>query len=55
MQAQRWKKLRTVGIGRMFGAGTHFRGLEKPALEAIMKIPLAASKWAFLVTRPFLS
>jgi hypothetical protein len=26
-----------AGIGRMFGAGTHFRGLKKPALETIMK------------------
>ena len=41
MQAQRWKKLRTVDIQQaleeMFGAGTQFRGLQKPALEAIMK------------------
>ncbi|KFY98398.1 hypothetical protein V500_01689 [Pseudogymnoascus sp. VKM F-4518 (FW-2643)] len=41
VQAQRWKKLRTVDIQQaleeMFGAGTQFRGLQKPALEAIMK------------------
>ena len=40
-QAQRWKKLQTVDIQQaleeMFGAGTQFRGLQKPALEAIMK------------------
>jgi RecQ family ATP-dependent DNA helicase len=41
VQAQRWKKLPTVDIQQaleeMFGAGTQFRGLQKPALEAIMK------------------
>ncbi|KFZ20112.1 hypothetical protein V501_00293 [Pseudogymnoascus sp. VKM F-4519 (FW-2642)] len=41
VQAQRWKKLRTVDIQQaleeMFGASTQFRGLQKPALEAIMK------------------
>ncbi|OBT81153.1 hypothetical protein VE02_10081 [Pseudogymnoascus sp. 03VT05] len=41
VQAQRWKKLRTVDVQQaledMFGAGTQFRGLQKPALEAIMK------------------
>ncbi|KFZ15879.1 hypothetical protein V502_05372 [Pseudogymnoascus sp. VKM F-4520 (FW-2644)] len=40
VQAQRWKKLRTVHIQQafeeMFGAGTQFHGLQKPALEAIM-------------------
>ncbi|KFY64196.1 hypothetical protein V496_03407 [Pseudogymnoascus sp. VKM F-4515 (FW-2607)] len=37
VEAQRWKKLRTVDIQQalkeMFGAGTQFRGLQKPALE----------------------
>ncbi|OBT79273.1 hypothetical protein VF21_01965 [Pseudogymnoascus sp. 05NY08] len=41
VQAQQWKKLRTVDIQQaleeMFGAGTQFRGLQKLALEAIMK------------------
>jgi superfamily II DNA helicase RecQ len=41
VQGQRWKKLRTVDIQQaleeMFGAGTQFRGLQKPALETIMK------------------
>jgi hypothetical protein len=41
VQTQRWKKLRTINIQQeledMFGAGTQFRGLQKPALEAITK------------------
>ncbi|KFZ23509.1 hypothetical protein V502_02010, partial [Pseudogymnoascus sp. VKM F-4520 (FW-2644)] len=41
VQAQQWKKLQTVDIQQaleeMFGAGTQFCGLQKPALEAIMK------------------
>ncbi|OBT70931.1 hypothetical protein VF21_10100 [Pseudogymnoascus sp. 05NY08] len=41
VQAQWWKKLQTVDIQQaleeMFGAGTQFRGLQKLALEAIMK------------------
>jgi RecQ family ATP-dependent DNA helicase len=41
VQVQRWKKLRTVDIQQaledMYGAGAQFRGLQKPALEAIMR------------------
>ncbi|OBT70707.1 hypothetical protein VF21_10274 [Pseudogymnoascus sp. 05NY08] len=41
VQAQQWKKLQTVDIQQaleeMFGAGTQFCGLQKPALEVIMK------------------
>ncbi|KFZ23111.1 hypothetical protein V502_02410, partial [Pseudogymnoascus sp. VKM F-4520 (FW-2644)] len=41
VQAQQWKKLQTVDIQQaleeMFRAGTQFCGLQKPALEAIMK------------------
>ena len=41
VEAQHWKKLRMIDIQqaleKMFGAGTQFRGLQKPALEAIMK------------------
>jgi RecQ family ATP-dependent DNA helicase len=41
VQAVRWKKLRTIDIQQaledMYGAGAQFRGLQKPALEAIMK------------------
>jgi RecQ family ATP-dependent DNA helicase len=40
-QAVRWKKLRTVDIQQaledMYGPGARFRGLQQPALEAIMQ------------------